>query len=345
MYKIKQIPEDFIVEEITDLKTSENGCCGYFILEKIEWGTLDAIEKIARAVGINSNRLGFAGNKDKRAITKQFISIGEFNDWLRKGLEGLKIKGIGLRFLGCGDKRICLGDLSGNKFEIVVRNLDKDFKIGNINFIENYFDEQRFGINGKNCDVGRAIVKWEYGKACELLGLLNEGECFRKNYLQLLGKLGTRRLRFYIHAYQSYLWNCVLSEILSKSKNSRFTIDYILGGFVFLKGNMPTNLKGLEIPLINFDSKLEGEVGGIYKKLMKIESIKQEDFVFRSMPELVSEGVSRKAVVNVANFQCRFGSDELNKGKYKSILEFSLPAGSYASIVVKKIFGQQTFIN
>ena len=79
--------------------------------------------------------------------------------------------------------------------------------------------------------------------------------------------------------------------------------------------------------------------------MIKIEGIKQEDFVFRRLPELVSEGVARRAVVGVTGFRYKIAKDELNHGRWKCTLEFSLPAGSYASIGVKKIFGQQTFIN
>ena len=48
MYQIKQVPEDFIVEEIPDIKLSQAGDYLYFTLEKKNWTTLDAVAELAR---------------------------------------------------------------------------------------------------------------------------------------------------------------------------------------------------------------------------------------------------------------------------------------------------------
>ena len=63
---------------------------------------------------------GFAGNKDKKAITEQKISIFKGS----KNFENVELSGIGLKYLGNGKEPISLGDLEGNEFEIIIRNLD-----------------------------------------------------------------------------------------------------------------------------------------------------------------------------------------------------------------------------
>jgi tRNA pseudouridine13 synthase len=71
---------------------------------------------------------------------------------------------------------------------------------------------------------------------------------------------------------------------------------------------------------------------------MKGEKLKQEDFIMRKIPELSSEGNSRSMFVEVKDFKVSYSKDELNKGKLKAVLDFKLPPGSYATMVVKKMF-------
>ena len=82
---IKQLPEDFIVEELqpAKLKLSPGNCnYKYFWLTKKGLSTLEAIRAISDYLGISKDRIGFAGAKDKKAVTTQLISI-------RKGKEAL----------------------------------------------------------------------------------------------------------------------------------------------------------------------------------------------------------------------------------------------------------------
>ena len=75
MYQIKQKPEDFLVKEIPDYELDENGIYAYFWLTKKNFTTVDAIRTIANKLDIMMKRIGFAGSKDKIALTKQVISI------------------------------------------------------------------------------------------------------------------------------------------------------------------------------------------------------------------------------------------------------------------------------
>ncbi|MEM4245358.1 MAG: tRNA pseudouridine(13) synthase TruD, partial [Candidatus Nanoarchaeia archaeon] len=77
----------------------------------------------------------------------------------------------------------------------------------------------------------------------------------------------------------------------------------------------------------------------IYHDIMLREKIKKEDFIMRSIPELSSEGGYRKMFVQVEDLKVYYSKDELNKGKLKAVLDFKLPPGSYATIVIKKMFG------
>ena len=120
--KIKQLPEDFIVEEITEdgrvleavgdgdvpeaaaeipKPDSENppaspnaGEFIHFTLQKNNWDTMRAMKEISKRLAVSRNRLSFAGTKDKRAVTVQQASAWNVKE---EDLEKVNIKDIQLR--------------------------------------------------------------------------------------------------------------------------------------------------------------------------------------------------------------------------------------------------------
>ena len=164
MYKIKEKPEDFVVKEILNLNKKKKGKYSYFLLKKKNWNTLDLVKKLSKKL---NRDVKYAGLKDKQAVTEQYVSV--------EGVKEIKfnIKDVSIRKVGEGDEPIILGGLDGNKFEIVVRNLDSKKNL-KINKIENYFDKQRF--SEKNVEVGLALLKRNYSKLIKLLNLKNKEE-------------------------------------------------------------------------------------------------------------------------------------------------------------------------
>ncbi|MEK6863053.1 MAG: tRNA pseudouridine(13) synthase TruD [Nanoarchaeota archaeon] len=318
MYKIKQIPEDFYVKELINLDIN-SGKYAYFLLKKRNLTTLGSLELISEKSRINLKNFGYAGNKDKNAITDQFISVLHGH----KNLENLKIRNIELRFIGYGRERINLGRNIGNEFMIVVRNLNK--KHNRINFIVNYFDEQRFSKN--NVLIGRLLIKRNFKEACKLLNLdVN-------NPINSLNNLNKKSLRFYIHSYQSYIFNEVVSEYLKERYKTYKKIKYSLGNFIFVNKK-----EKLSFPLISFDTKFKKK-DNIYLKILKKEGIHLKDFLIKQLPFLIEETIYRDVLVDVKNFKTlNYEKDELNSNKFKQMIKFSLPKGSYATILIKQMF-------
>jgi len=311
LYKIKQIPLDFVVKEISKVKAEDKGNYAYFLLKKENWNTLDVVKEISKRLNVPLKEIGFAGNKDKKAVTEQVISIKRVK---KERVIGLKLKDVSLEFLGYGEERINLGDLEGNYFEIVVRNLDKvEFEVKD-KFV-NYFDGQRFGRN--NIGVGRNLVKKDFKEAVKLIGDGKVDSYLKKNKNDFIGALKLipiRLLRLYVNAYQSYLWNEMVKEVI--------------------KG-----IKVKEVPLVGFGTELEGERGEIIEKVLEKENVSLEDFIIRQIPQLSLEGGSRNVFVEVNDFNVlEKGEDELNKGKKKIKICFSLPKGSYATMFLKNLF-------
>ncbi len=336
MYVLKQVPEDFLVTEISNVPFQSSGAYLYYKLVKKNWNTLDAVKRIAETAKIKEKQIGFAGSKDRNAITEQVISFAGVS---KERIDAVQLNEIELRFLGYGSKPISLGDLQGNQFEIIVRNLEESFP-EKIKQIPNYFDEQRFGLH--NVNVGRHLVKKQFDKAVSCINSPHYREHLKEHQNDFIGalkKLPLRLLRFYINAYQSYLWNETLAIYLKDHGKLLKKAPYSLGEFIFVK-NAEEFVK-LKIPLIGFGSEeLEGEeVRDIIAYLMKKENLSYDDFVIKQIPELTLEGELRKAFVEVEELKIGPAEeDEFHSGKKKRRLSFSLPKGSYATMVVKRMF-------
>lgn len=178
--RLKQTPEDFLVEEKIKLNVKKSGDYTYFWLTKKNWTTVRAIKEIAKSCGVSFKRFKFAGNKDKQAITKQAVSSYKIAPEV---LQNVKLKDIRIEIIGFGDEPINLGTLKGNKFEIIIRDLQKkDFKRITKNYkliskkgFPNYFGEQRFGA-GNTALIGKEIVKGNFKQAVKYLLTYSEDE-------------------------------------------------------------------------------------------------------------------------------------------------------------------------
>ena len=157
--QLKSSPEDFIVEEINLMKFTPEGKFSYYLLKKRDLETGAAVQQIADRWKINQKYINIAGNKDKIAVTTQYISISQGPE------QDMKSDNLELKFLGKGSFSLQLGYLEGNKFTIVVRQISstemKHFlqHTKSIPPFINYYDDQRFGINKNNHLIGKYLVK------------------------------------------------------------------------------------------------------------------------------------------------------------------------------------------
>ena len=316
-YKIKQIPEDFIVKEIAKHELEDSGNYSYFVLKKKQYNTLDAIELLSKFFRVPLKYIGYAGNKDRNAVTEQVCSVYKVS---QEAIERLRLKNIDLAYIGKSTKPVSLGDLEGNRFKIVVRNLSSNIKRKDIlvKKIPNFFGEQRFSEN--NVEIGKNIVKRKFQKAVELINQKQVKFYLEDNPGDFAGALRTIPLqlrKMYVHSYQSYIWNKTAEDYLESKP-----------------------LSGAKIPIIGFATEIgKDDVSKSIRKIMSVEEISQRDFVINQMPELSSEGNERELFVTPEEFiVSEPEEDELNKGKYKVTVQFVLTKGSYATTVIDFLF-------
>jgi tRNA pseudouridine13 synthase len=168
-------PEDFFVSEISHFSYEENDVidknkrCLMIELTKTNWDTNHFLKAYSSALGISHKRLTYAGTKDKKAVTVQKMSL---YDVTKEEVEKVHLKDISIRVLGRSQKPIGLGDLEGNDFKIVIRNIDltrqetqksadeTTNEIQKAGGVPNFFGIQRFGsIRPITHHVGADILK------------------------------------------------------------------------------------------------------------------------------------------------------------------------------------------
>ena len=169
--KLKQQPEDFQVEELTNIVPSSEGAFALYRLEKRSWTTLDALQAIRRRWKIEPRRLSYGGLKDRHAQTVQYFTIfhGPGRD--------LKHRDIRVQYLGQATAPYTSQAIRANRFRITLRNvrpqelaparsaLDEVRGDG----VPNYFDDQRFGSVGEEGHfVARSLVLGRYEEALRL---------------------------------------------------------------------------------------------------------------------------------------------------------------------------------
>ncbi len=190
--KIKVLPEDFVVIEDPLPQIFEGRKHAIFLLKKRNWDTMAVIKEIAKRAGISHRDIGFAGTKDRHAVTYQYISVPA---GAKEKVESLQIRDVELRFVSYG-RFIKLGHLLGNRFRIIIRDVDgcafdrtKEIirELREKGGFPNYFGYQRFGERRVvNHLIGKLLLQGEFDEAARLfLGYADgsmEGDEARKNF-------------------------------------------------------------------------------------------------------------------------------------------------------------------
>jgi len=333
---------DFTVEEIPLYTFTGEGEHLVLQVRKKEMTTWEMLDAISNYVGIRRRDMGYAGLKDKHAMTIQYISVMAIHEEKLKTFSHEKIK---ILSMVRHNNKIRVGHLKGNRFKIRLKKvlgvqkdkLDSVLKWIKNNGVPNYFGNQRFGHHGDNWLEGKKLLD----------GTL---------------KMRDRKKReFIMGAYQSYLFNNWLSR--------RMELNLLLQKFTEseteqVMGLPEGSLKGTkEQP--NFFKLVEGDtmMHYPYGRVFNVEDISEEAKRFESkdiapaglLPgkkakpststagmieapfneEMPLNGTRRYAWIQVTEITKNYVEE---KAHYE--LSFVLPKGCYATNVLDILRGE-----
>jgi tRNA pseudouridine13 synthase len=398
--RLKSQVEDFVVEEVSKYPPAKPD--GRFCVARVtatNWETNRLVRALSKSLGISRNRIGFAGTKDKRAVTSQLMS---FEAPLERVME-VRLPQVSIEEGYMARRGMSIGDLVGNRFQVRVRGTalrDEELRhalrgteeaLRELDGFPNFFGVQRFGtLRPVTHLVGRAIVRGELERAVMLYvgnPSQDEDEASRKarealerdgDYSAALRDL-PRKLTFermvvgflernpgdfagaicvlpsnlqmmFVHAYQSYLFNLVLSERL----RSGIPIDAPVLGDIVLPadpdGNpdhdkpVPVTAGNLDLVerqvrqrrafvagvLFGSESVLgEGEMGDIERRVIEGEGLSSLDFMVPSMPHCSSKGSYRELVCEHRELVLEVMDDQY-------VASFTLGKGCYATVLLRE---------
>ena len=164
--RLKQIPEDFEVEEVPAYEPSGSGDFLYLWVQKQEMGAEYFVRQVARRLGIPPGEIGTAGLKDRRAVTRQMVSVPARVADRVKDLDGERIRVLRV---GRHTNKLRPGHLRGNRFRVLIRDpdptaadrlpplLDRLRRDG----LANFYGVQRFGHEGDTVQLGLTLLRGE----------------------------------------------------------------------------------------------------------------------------------------------------------------------------------------
>lgn len=382
--KFKTKCEDFIVEELAkdwecitskeqkfgtapDLSNLDKNDPRDFLLCEFEKKNIDqfrARREFASQLHKGVDAIGFAGTKDKKAITCQRVSIFEPDLEL---IENFKHPDIYLKNCKWGKRKIKLGFLNGNRFIVTLRDIDKKLCIKVVNQIRknnnfsNYFGKQRFGnIRGNNAKIGQLITKRKFKEAIFSI-LTDTSDKEQEQTIEARKRLiKEKNIKNAIHYFPQFLGfeRSILSYLHQNPEDyigairrcEKKTFLMFLHAFqskLFneileqaLNEGVDFTIQGQKrIPLFGYKSKIDsGKLGEIEKEILKSNNVELEDFKIPELTYLSLKGDYRMALVEVNNLDLEIKDDEIYEGTKKIVAKFDLPSGVYATTFLGNFF-------
>ena len=194
--------------------------------------------------------------------------------------------------------------------------------------------------------------------------ILNKLVQKQDDYISALKELPKNLLTMFVYAYQSYLFNKILSERIKR----KIPINQAIVGDIILpirKGLIESE----EIPVTDFNIEKvnkkikigkavvsgvlfgyetvfsKGEMGEIEHRIIESENIDHRDFIVPDIPYISSKGLRRPILAITSDLKYEISDDEINKGKKALKLSFKLHKGSYATCLIREYMKSDDIIS
>ena len=319
--KLKQFTEDFTVIETLSFPFTGEGEHGYLKIRKTGQNTQWVCQRLARHFSVKERDIGYAGLKDRHAITTQWFSL-PYQFISDQKIESFEEEGIEILEQQRHSGKLRKGAIKYNQFEIMLREVDvkQDSLVERLTLIKqygipNYFDEQRFGRQRQNLTAFNDMV---------------EGKFKPKRHKQ----------RIYISAARSWLFNQILAARVEQNAwSSGLSGDvYMLAGSkkVFTTEGLDDEIcQRLAENDIHPTAPLwgTGDLTSVLDALNLEQTVLDEWIDWRKKLEQAGLKQQRRATrVVPVDFEYDYIQDQKQLK-----LGFKLPSGAYATNLVREI--------
>ena len=321
--RLKTVPEDFKVREDLGFAPCGEGEHILLYIRKRGQNTQWIARELARVAGVTQREVTWAGLKDRHAVTEQWFGV-HLPGKAEPDFSSLENGDVQILARARHNKKLKIGALKGNWFELVVNNVvvsdpaELDSRLTAIasRGVPNYYGNQRFGHHFGNLDQARAMFNGR--------------------------KIKDRNKRsMYLSAARSYLFNLAVSQRLSAGLGEQL----LSGDCLMLSGTQSFFTINEDNPLDNalqarFDSgdvRLSAPLWG-RGRLPSSEAAAELELAALSEQTDLCEGLEnqglkqerRPLLLKPQEMSWQFNGDRLS-------LSFWLPAGSYATSVVREL--------
>jgi tRNA pseudouridine13 synthase len=169
---------------------------------------------------------------------------------------------------------------------------------------------------------------------------LKKGE---KGCLSVLNALPREELSMCFSAYQSFLWNETARAVIKEKADASLTaVPGDAGEYLFyskLSQDVLLYLEPLNIPTPAHNAKMPDDLTqGIYAKVLESRGVKKPMFNKMKIRRAFFKANDRALIVRPRDLAAQAIEDDRNSGQYKVVLTFTLPRGSYATMLIKRLF-------
>ncbi|QDI89407.1 tRNA pseudouridine(13) synthase TruD [Candidatus Nitrosopumilus sp. SW] len=364
--KIRVTPEDFEVSEkiLEKTQNSINQEEGYTVykLKKKKIDTNHALSDVFKKKGIRLKSLGL---KDASAITEQFVCSGNKGKTIEDySTEKYSLKKVGFVKKPLSKKDM-IGNHFKIKISECSHGLSSFTEFENV---LNFYGYQRFGSKRPVTHlIGKAILQRNFDEAVKLIlsftsdydskenneirGKLADKQNYKQYFEKIPKQMDIERIvlkelidhddpfravraiplslrRFYIQAYQSFIFNNSLSaaftdgENLFEAKSGDVCFDHkgIIGKFI---QGLDQNLA---LPFVGYSYYKKTRFDNQISQILKQEEVSPKDFFIKEMQEVSSEGGFRQAAIDCSDYS-----------SHDNVVEFTLSRGSFATILLREI--------
>ena len=407
--KLRVRIDDFHVSELCLYPPKKEK--GNFTIAEVtsrNWETHTLVQELAHHLHLSQRRISFAGTKDKRAWTTQLMS---FDHVPPEQLADLSIKDIGVQNIYQSNAPVRIGELLGNHFDIIIRNIPEQIVpediISLISVFQhwggfpNFYGIQRFGVIRPITHlVGKSIILEDFEKAAmtyignplpgesettsqlraELEKTRNYGKAFHSypdslnfekailnkliqdpsDFISALKELPKNLLMMFVNAYESWVFNKILSERIRCNLPIHQAIlgdiIYPMRNNVFINDPIPVTASNIEKVnkqitkkkaavtglLVGYESVYaDGEMGQIEHAILDEQRIDPRDFIIPEIPFLSSAGSRRPLLALLPSLEWTLHVDEYTSDRQALTLHFDLQKGCYATSLLREIMKSQ----